>query len=74
VADLEEADLALVSEDPWLSAGTLALQWAKEMAESRLVNQGVGKADFRRVLSSFVGFRCVPSRDANRSLCYPVEV
>jgi hypothetical protein len=41
VAELEEADLALVSEYPWLMAGTLAFQCAKETAESRPVDKGV---------------------------------
>jgi hypothetical protein len=41
VVELEEADLALVSEDLWLVAGILEFQQAKEWIEARRVIQGI---------------------------------
>jgi hypothetical protein len=67
-AGSEETVLAPVSEDPWLIAGTLAFQWAKEMAESRSVNQGFVEVE-KRILDgpvlSFVELWFMPSGDAN---------
>jgi hypothetical protein len=52
VAELEEADLALVSEDPRLIVVTLAFQWAKETVESRPVNQGIVVEVEKQILDS----------------------
>jgi len=49
-AELKEADLALVRDDPWLISGTLAFQWANETAEWRPVDQGVVYGGEKRIL------------------------
>jgi hypothetical protein len=56
-------------------AGILEFQQVKEWVEARLVDQGI-VVDETRILGvpSFVEIWFAPSRDANRSLCYPVEV